>query len=259
MHDAILKNQLGEKTSQESFRKVFKPITTKVDDFALSNVKLPKLQTKRGKKMAVPDYGIQAGDDQDIPDYALDDLFEEGIQPEQNKQLVPKPPTYEESLADVLEGKKQIYVDPQYLPLEPPEFDEDEVPDYALDEEDRTNEILKDLEINDYDNVEKIISQPEMTPKKTRSYLKKVIYNANLGRNQLKGYESRVTHAYKKGEIGEGQRAQENKRMDDARVVLNQYIKYYETKVKGIKGSGNRKRGGNVMFFNNLKTLLKKS
>ena len=48
VHDAILKNQLGEKTSQESFRKVFKPITTKVDDFALSNVKLPKLQTKRG-------------------------------------------------------------------------------------------------------------------------------------------------------------------------------------------------------------------
>ena len=95
VHDAILKNQLGEKTSQESFQKVFKPITTKLDDVALSNLKLPKLQTKTWlKKMAVPDYGIQAGDDEGIPDYALDDLFDEGIQPEQNKQLVPKPPSY---------------------------------------------------------------------------------------------------------------------------------------------------------------------
>ena len=87
-------NQLGEKTSQESFQKAFKPKTTKLDDVALGNLKLPALQRKRGKKMAVPDYGIPTYDE-DIPDYALDDLFdEEEIRPEQNKHLVPKPPTY---------------------------------------------------------------------------------------------------------------------------------------------------------------------
>ena len=68
----------------------------------LSNLKLAILQRKRGKKMGFPDYGIQAGDDEDIPDCALD----KEIQPEQNKQLVPKPPTCEESLADVLGGVK---------------------------------------------------------------------------------------------------------------------------------------------------------
>lgn len=47
--------------------------------------------------MAVPDYGIPIYDEA-IPDYGLEDLFVEGIQPEQNKQLVPIPPTYEESL-----------------------------------------------------------------------------------------------------------------------------------------------------------------
>ena len=57
--------------------------------------------------MEVPDHGIPAYDE-DIPKYGLDDLFEEGIQTEQNKQLVPKPPTYEESLADVLEGKTNV-------------------------------------------------------------------------------------------------------------------------------------------------------
>ena len=48
VHDAILKNQLGDITSQESFEKVFKPITTKLVDVALSNLKLPKLQKKSG-------------------------------------------------------------------------------------------------------------------------------------------------------------------------------------------------------------------
>ena len=80
---------------------MFIPITTKLDDVVLSNLKLPTLQRKRGKKMGFPGYGIQAGDD-DIPDYALD----REIQPEQNKQLVPKPPTCEEPLADVLGGVK---------------------------------------------------------------------------------------------------------------------------------------------------------
>ena len=122
---------------------------SKLDNVVLSNLKLPVLQRKRGKKREVPDYGIPAG--YNIPDYGLDDLFyEEGIQTEMNKQLVPKPPTYDETLTDKLKEGKQIYVDPQYLPPEPedlpPEYDEDEALDYALDEED----------ITDYDNVDKI-------------------------------------------------------------------------------------------------------
>ena len=56
--------------------------------------------------MSVPDYGIQAGDDEELPDYALEDPFSEEVGPQNNKQLVPKPPTYEESLQDLLEGNK---------------------------------------------------------------------------------------------------------------------------------------------------------
>ena len=61
-----------------------------------------------------------------------------------------------------------MYVDPQYLP---PEYDYGEVPDYALDEEDRINTILKELEITDYDYVEKIVNEPEMTTQKIRTFL----------------------------------------------------------------------------------------
>ena len=42
VHDTILKNQLGEKISQESFQKAFKPITTKLDDVVLNISRITK-------------------------------------------------------------------------------------------------------------------------------------------------------------------------------------------------------------------------
>ena len=254
VHDTILKNQLGEKTSQESLQKVFKPITTKLDDVAFRNLNIPRLTKKRGKKLGVPDYGI-ALEDEDIPDYGLDDFFDEGLVPENEKQIVPKPPTYEESLKDVLEGKKQTYVDPQDLP---PEYEEDEEIDYALDEEDSANMILDELELSNYDDIEKQINQPEMTQRKIKKYVNKKLKEAEFKRNQLKGYKTNVSKDYNKGKISEAQKTLDYKRIDNARAVLNQYIKHYENKVKTMEGSGLKKRGGNIVFFNDAKQLLKK-
>ena len=176
VHNAILKNQLGDKISQESFQKAFKPITTKLEDVAFRNMNIPLLTKKRGEKPGVPDYGI-ALEDEDIPDYGLDDFFDEGFVPENEKQIVPKLPTYEESLKDVLEGKKQIYVDPQYFPEEPqdmpPEYEEDEEIDYTLDDEDSANYILDELNISNYNDIEKQLNRPEMPKSKIKPFLKK--------------------------------------------------------------------------------------
>ena len=54
-----------------------------------------------------------------------------------------------------------------------------------------------------------------------------------------------------------------NKRLDDARFTLNEYIKHYNIKLETIKGSGikgrrRKQRGGNVMSYNDVKQLLKK-
>ena len=260
VHDTILKKQLGEKTSQESLQKVFKPITTKLDDVAFRNLNIPRLK-KRGRNRGVPDYAVGVEDeDGGIPDYGLDDFFDEGLVPENKKQIVPKPPTYEESLKDILEGKKQIYVDPQYFPEEPqdmpPEYEEDEEIDYALDEEDSDNMILDDLGLSNYDDIEKQLKQPEMTPRKIKRYIDKKLTDANIKRNQLKGRKSQVSQAYNKGKIGEAQKTMDYKRIDNASAVLNQYIKHYENKLK--EGSGLKKRGGNIVFFNDAKQLLKK-
>ena len=262
VHDTILKNQLGEKTSQESLQKVFKPITTKLDDVAFRNLNIPRLK-KRGRNRGVPDYAVGVEDeDGGIPDYGLDDFFDEGLVPENKKQIVPKPPTYEESLKDILEGKKQIYVDPQYFPEEPqdlpPEYEEDEEIDYALDEEDSDNMILDELELSNYDDIEKQIIQPEMTPRKIKKYVNKKLKDAEFRRNQLKGYKSNISKDYNKGKISEAQKTMYYKRIDNASAVLNQYIKHYGNKVKMMKGSGLKKRGGNIVFFNDVKQLLKK-
>ena len=45
----------------------------------------------------------------------------------------------------------------------PPEYEEGEEIDYALDEEDSVNMILDELELSNYDDIEKQINQPEMT------------------------------------------------------------------------------------------------
>ena len=260
VHDTILKNQLGEKTSQESLQKVFKPITTKLDDVAFRNLNIPRLK-KRGRNRGVPDYAVGVEDeDGGIPDYGLDDFFDEGLVPENQKQIVPKPPAYEESLKDILGGEKQIYVDPQYFPEEPqdmpPEYEEDEEIDYALDEEDSANMILDDLGLSNYDDIEKQINQPEMTQQKIKLYVNKKLKDAEFKRNQLKGYKTNVSKAYNKGKISEAQKTLESKRIDNARAVLNQYIQHYANKLK--EGSGLKKRGGNIVFFNDVKQLLKK-
>ena len=115
----------------------------------------------------MPNYGIDIEDE--FPVMNLGHLFEEPVSPQQEKQLVPKPPTYEESLRDILEGKKQISIDPQYFPETqdlPPEYEEEDEVDNGLDDEDMDNEILDDLGIQNYDSVEKVLNQQEMTQQK---------------------------------------------------------------------------------------------
>ena len=268
VHNAITQHKIGEQTSQESFAKVFKPVTSKLDDVIDSNLNLRMPQKRRRplKKGEVPNYGIDIEDE--VEDMGLGDLFDEQpVLPESEKQLVPKPPTYEETLADVLERKKEIYVDPQDLfenpPELPPEYDDDEEVDYALNTEDEMSDILKDIGLPDYENVELVLNQPEMTSQNTKAYINKIIKDATFKRQQLNGFKANVTKKYKDGEISEAERQMQNKRIDNARVTLNEYIKHYDTKLKTMKGSGikgrrRRQRGGNVVFFNDVKRLLKK-
>ena len=268
VHNAITQHKIGEQASQESFAKVFKPVTSKLDDVIDSDLNL-RMPQKRRRPLKEGDPGIDYMPEVDpYEDMDVEGLIDFGdyVPPQQEKQIVPKPPKYEESLEDMLKGK-EIYVDPQYFPQDPqelpPKYDEDEEVDYALADEDETKEALDDLGIPNYESVDMTLNQPQMTTQKTKKYLGKILKDARTERHKLKGYKSHVTKKYKAGEISEANRHTLNKRLDNFRVVLNEYIKHHETKLKTIKGSGikgrrRKQRGGNVVFFNDAKQLLKK-
>ena len=96
-------------------------------------------------------------------------------------------------------------------------------------------------------------------------YLKNVIKNASKERQRLNGYKADVTKKYKSGRISEADRQEFTKALNNTGAILTEYIKInqmrldeYNKKGSGIKGRRRKKRGGNIMFFNDVKQLLKK-
>ena len=120
----------------------------------------------------------------------------------------------------------------------PPEYDDDEVPDYEIADEDMANKMLDGIGVTNYDDVEMRLNQPDMTPSKTRSYLNKILKNAKFKKNQLKGYQAAVIKQFKSGAISEAERQENKKRIQNANTTLTQYIKYYDNRLKTTKGSG---------------------
>ena len=258
MRKTIKQKSISDQIGQVEAAKLFEPITS-----GLRDITAPKKPLRRLKKRGpVPDYGLEIGDDEEVPDYGLEDLFGEEVQPQNNKQLVPKPPPYEDVLEELASGEKKMYIDPEYMyePKDlPPEYEE-EGPDYAIIEEDQINEALDKLGIPNYKTVEAQLQQEEMNNKKRKAYLNKISDNAKKQRFKLTGYSTDVTKKLNKGLITEAEAQMRKKVIKDTRKVLNEYIDYNDQQLKNIKGSGlKKKRGGaQVMFFNNPTEMMQK-
>ena len=178
-HDVITKHKIGQQTSQESLAKVFKPVTSKLDDVIDTNLDLRMHPRKKRplKRGGVPDYGIDIEDE--VEDMGLVDLFDEQpVLPDSEKQIVAQPPAYNQVWADILEGKKEVYADPQDPHDLPPEYDDNEDINYTMADEDIQRDILNASELKNYETVNMVINQPEMTPKKIKSYLEKIVNDA---------------------------------------------------------------------------------
>ena len=264
VRDTIKQKKISDQMGEVEAEKLFKPITSELKELTAPKAPLRRLVKK---KRPVPDYGLEIGDDEDVPDYGLEDLFGEQVQPQDDKQLVPKPPSYEDVLEDLASGKKQMYIDPEYMyePEDlPPEYEEEEVPDYEILEEDRINQALDELQIPNYEDVELRLQQEDMNDKKRKSYLTKTLKKAKEKRQQLNGYWSDITKKLNSGLITEAEAQYRRKILQDTRKVLTDYMNYHQQKLqklKSIKGSGLKKktkRGGQVMFFNNPTEMIKK-
>ena len=257
----IKQKSISDQIGQVEAAKLFEPITSGLKDITAPKIPLRRLLKKKGPTGNIPDYGI-ALDDEDIPDYGLEDLFGEEVQPQNNKQLVPKPPSYEDVLEELASGEKKMYMNPEFMPQPedlPPE--EDGI-DYAIIEEDRINEALDKLGIPNYETVEAQLQQKEMNDQKRKAYLNKISDNAKEQRYKLTGYSTQITKNLKKGLISEAEAQYKRKIIQDTRKVLNDYMKYNNQQLKNIKGSGLKKKtkrgGAQVMFFNNPTEMMQK-
>ena len=261
VRDTIKQKKISDQMGEVEAEKLFKPITSELKELTAPKAPLRRLVKK---KRPVPDYGIAIDDE--VPDYGLEDLFGDQVLPQNDKQLVPKPPSYEDVLEDLASGKKQMYIDPEYMykPEDlPPEYEE-EVPDYNILEEDRINQALDKLNIPNYDDVELRLTEKGMDDKKSKAYLKNILKNAIEKRQQLSGYSMNITKKINSGSITEAEAQYQRKIIQDTRKVLTDYMNYHQQKLqklKSIKGSGLKKktkRGGQVMFFNNPTEMMKK-
>ena len=260
VRETIKQKKISDQMGEVEAEKLFKPITS-----GLKELTSPKMPLRRlpKKKRPVPDYGIAIDDE--VPDYGLEDLFDDQVLPQNDKQLVPKPPSYEDVLKDLASGEKRIYIDPEYMyePEDlPPEYEEEEeVPDYAILEEDAINQVLDEFEIPNYDDIELRLQQEDMNDIKRKSYLHQVIKNAQTIRKQLPGFSTDITKKLKSGSITEADAQYRRKFIQDTRKVLTDYINYNNQRLKNIKGLGLKKkikRGGQVQFFNNPTEMIKK-
>ena len=257
VHNTITQKKLGEETSQTGFEKMFKPITSKLDDVVESNLRPVSLvrPTRRKKaKTAEIDYLPEVDPFEDMD---IEGLFGETVPPQPEKQIAP--PTYEEIEQEIGD--------------DPPEYEEGEFPDYGLEEKDAaaspesltqediaeiSDKTLTDLNILSYNTVDAALASSETSATQKKNFLEKsVIPDAIFRRNQLKGYKSSLTKQFKKGEISEKFRNAQNTRVDRSFKVLNDYIKYYQQKASQMGSGLRRKKGGSIRFFSNAKELLR--
>ena len=261
VRETIKQKTISDQMGEVEAEKLFKPIT-----FGLMELTAPKAPLRRlpNKKKPVPNYGLEIGDDEEVPDYGLEDLFGEQVQPQNEKKLVPKPPSYEDVLGDIASGEKKIYIDPEYMyePEDlPPEYEEEEGPDYNIIEEDAVNQALDTLNIPNYNDVELRLTEKDMDNNKRKAYLNKILKNAKDQRLKLSGYSTSVTKKLNSGSITEAEAQYRRNVINDTRKVLTDYINYTNQRLKNIKGSGLKKkikRGGQVQFFNNPTEMIKK-
>ena len=255
--ETIKQKSISDQMGEVEAEKLFKPITSGLKELTAPKAPLRRLTKKKGP---VPDYGLEIGDDEEVPDYGLEDLFGEQVQPQNEKQLVPKPPSYEDVLGDIASGEKKIYIDPEYMyePEDlPPEYEEEEGPDYAIIEEDAVNQALDTLNIPNYNDIEIRLTENEMDDAKRKSYLNKILKNAKDQRSKLTGYSTDVTKKLNSGSITQAEAQYRRKVIKDTRKVLTDYINYNNQRLKTFSGSG-LKRGGQVHFFNNPTEMIKK-
>ena len=266
VRNTITKNSIDEQTSQSSFQKVFKPVTSKLDDVIVSNLKTPP--RRKPARKVIGDLEALDYDPEVDPFKEMD--VEGMIEPPRVKPTPIQLPTYSESQPPAYSESQTT---PDFGLFTEDEMgrtrDDDEETLYPGSDEEGVDEETEfeveseeELKAEDVDLPSLDEVKMELADKKNKKiYLSKITGKANNERNRLKGFKASNTKRFNAKKISEKEFKRNNKIIDDSSIFLSAYInenrKLLETFRK--KGSGiRRKIGGNVMFFNDPNKLLKK-
>ena len=255
LYDDITEEKIRSKTTDQAIAKTFR--LDRLDQIAE--------QTKPKQRRRVPlrpkvnadggiDYAPEVDPYEEMDVEGLLNL-EDYVPPQAEKQIAKAPPQYE--------------MDPSFwqIPDEPPppypydEEEEEEEEQKALEappeEGDEANKLLDQLELPNYDDVEKRLAEPEMNYERRQNYLKKVIKDAETRRKQVAVMKMQASNRLKRGEIS----AEENKKIyeesDRLQGAIRELKNITKQRMKSFKGKGQKGRG-TVVFYNNPQELLKK-
>ena len=174
------------------------------------------------------------------------------------------PPQAEKQIAKAPQKPPQYEMDPSFwqIPDEPPPPYEEDLEEEELEEMD-DNQILDQLDLPNYDDVEKRLAEPEMNYERRQNYLRKVQKDAETKRKQVAALKTNAANAFKRGEItkeamdevyAESDRLQ--KPIKELKVKVKQKLKPI-IKPKKIKAIATQK-GKGVVFYNDPQELLQK-
>ena len=271
LFDEITEEKIRSKTTDQAIAKTFR--LDRLDQIAEQTKPKPRrrIQIPRINREGGIDYAPEVDPYEDMDVEGLLNL-EDYVAPQAEKQIAkipskaPKyeidpgfwqlsdpPPLYEEKDPLAIEGPPDDDEDDEFVDAEEGGDDDVEEGD-AVGE---ANKILDELGLPNYYDVEMRLDEPEMTSTKQRNYLQKVLHDADRTRRQAVVMKSNATRKFKKNQITTEERNLINDRSDKLQKEIKDYMKYHQSKLQSIKGSG-LQRGRGAYFFNNAKEMLQK-
>ena len=252
LYNDITEEKIRSKTTDQAIAKTFR--LDRLDQIAE--------QTKPKQRRRVPlrprvnvnggiDYAPEVDPYEEMNVEGLLNL-EDYVPPQAEKQIAKKPPQYE--------------MDPSFwqIPDEPPPpYEEGEEEQLALeappeegDEEDEANNLLDQLELPNYNDVEKRLAEPEMNYERRQKYLKTVYKNAETKRKQVAAMKMQASNKFQRGEISAEVKKQIYEESNRLQGPIIKFKIKMKQRMKSFKGKGQKGRG--VVFYNNPQELLKK-
>ena len=210
LYDDITEEKIRSKTTDTAIAKTFR--LDRLDKLDRLDQIAEQTKPRRGRRVPPPRINADGGIDYapEVDPYKEMDVeglvnLEDYVPPQGEKQIAKAPPQYE------MDPSFWQIPDEPPPPYESPPYEEEEQP--ALEAppeegEDEANKILDQLELPNYDDVEKRLAEPEMNYEPRQNYLKTVYKNAETRRKQVAAMKMQASNRLKRGEISAEEKKQ---------------------------------------------------